>query len=242
LEGARVSFQVVILAGGMGTRIQSVAGNLPKALIPVAGQPFIRHQLELLQRNNLTKVLLLVGYRGDLIEHELGDGSSFGFDITFVHEQPNRLLGTGGAILNALDHLSDEFMVMYGDSYLPVDYQAMIRWYKTQKLPAVMSVFKNHGQWDSSNVRIANNHVIYYDKKAKPGDADYIDYGLSILTKDIMASYLQHSKPLDLAVILSELVSSHQLAAYEVTQRFYEIGKPEGLAELDTLLRKSKQV
>jgi len=235
-----VSFQVILLAGGMGTRIKSVAGNLPKALIPVAGRPFIRHQLELLRRNDLVNVLLLVGYRGDLIERELGDGSSIGFNITYVHEQPDRLLGTGGAILNALDHLADEFMIMYGDSYLPVDYQAMIQWYKSQKRPAVMSVFKNHGQWDSSNVRIGNDRVIYYDKKAKPGDADYIDYGLSILTKNIMRRYLQHPVPLDLAVILSDLVASDQLAAYEVTQRFYEIGKPEGLAELDALLRKSE--
>jgi len=241
LEGAGVSFQVIILAGGMGTRIKSVAGNLPKALIPVAGRPFIRHQLELLRRNQLTRVVLLVGYRGDLIECELGDGSSLGFDISYVHEKPDRLLGTGGAILNALDHLADEFMVMYGDSYLPVDYQAMIEWYKNQERPAVMSVFKNHGQWDASNVRIGEHRVVYYDKKAKPGDADYIDYGLSILTKDIMKQYLQHPMPLDLAVVLSDLVSSDKLAAYEVVQRFYEIGKPEGLSELDALLRESKQ-
>lgn len=232
--------QVVILAGGMGTRIQSVAGDLPKALIPVAGRPFIRHQLDLLRRHDLNRILLLVGYRGELIEKELGDGSSIGFEISYVHEQPGRLLGTGGAILNAYDRLAPEFMVMYGDSYLPVDYQAMIQWYRKQNLPAVMSVFRNSGQWDSSNVRIDGSRVDYYDKKAKPGDADYIDYGLSILTRDIMSQYRRHPMPLDLAVILSELVASRQLAAYEVTRRFYEIGKPSGLAELDALLKESK--
>jgi len=132
-------------------------------------------------------------------------------------------------------------MVMYGDSYLPVDYRAMIDWYTKQACPAVMSVFRNSGMWDSSNVRIKDQRVVYYDKKAKPGDADYIDYGLSILTRDIMERYVRHVLPLDLALILAELVASRQLAAYEVTQRFYEIGKPEGLAELDALLKESTQ-
>lgn len=233
-----MSMQVVILAGGMGTRIQSVAGDRPKALIDVAGKPFILHQFDLLKRCGLTRVLLLVGHRGDLIEAALGTGSAQGMEIEYVHEEPGRLLGTGGAILNAVEKLDDDFLVMYGDSYLPIDYGAMIKWREARGCPPVMSVFRNNGLWDSSNVRISDDKVIYYDKCAKPGDADYIDYGLSILTREIVLRYQTHPRPLDLAVVLSDLVAQGCLAAYEVTQRFYEIGKPAGLTELDELLRK----
>jgi len=234
-----MSMQVVILAGGMGTRIQSVAGNLPKAMIPVAGRPFILHQLDLLKRSGIDQVLLLVGYRGDMISDLLGDGSQLGFSIEYVHEKPDALLGTGGALVNAVDKLMPEFLLMYGDSYLPVDYRAMIEWYHNQQRPSVMSVYRNHGQWDASNVRIDGDYVVYYDKKAPPGSADFIDYGLSIFQRNIIASYRNHPMPLDLAVIQSDLVRAGQLAAYEVHDRFYEIGKPSGLAELDALLKES---
>lgn len=232
-----MSIQVVILAGGMGTRIKSVAGDLPKALIPVADKPFILHQFELLKKNGLTDVLLLTGYRGEMIEDVVGDGSEFGMHVDFVQEDPDSLLGTGGALLNAKDKLADAFMTLYGDSYLPVDYRAMAEWYQAQQRPAVMSVYFNRGQWDHSNVRIDGDRVAYYDKTAKEGEADYIDYGLSILTRDIVESYAEAPMPLDMAVILMDLVQKDKLAAYEVSQRFYEIGKPSGLEELDQLLR-----
>lgn len=235
-----MSMQVVILAGGMGTRISSVAGHLPKALIPVAGKPFLLHQFDLLKRNGLTRVLLLVGYRGDMIQECIGDGSSFGMEADILQENPDQLLGTGGALVNALDRIEDRFLLMYGDSYLPVDYRALVQWYGAQKRPAVMSVYRNAGQWDHSNVRIEGDRVSYYDKKAPAGAADYIDYGLSIFTKDILARYRGAPMPLDLAVVQSDLVKKDELAAYEVTQRFYEIGKPSGLAELDALLKESK--
>ena len=234
-----MSMQVVLLAGGMGTRIQSVAGDLPKALIPVAGKPFILHQLELLKRNGLDELLLLIGFRGDMIKDLLDDGTKYNVKITYVQENPNALLGTGGALVHALDHIAETFLLMYGDSYLPVDYQAMIRWYQQQPCPAVMSVFRNEGQWDASNVRIHDGRVVYYDKKAPPGAADFIDYGLSIFTRDTLAAYRTRAMPLDLAVVQSDLVQAGQLAAYEVKERFYEIGKPEGWRELDELLSKS---
>lgn len=233
--------QVVILAGGMGTRIQSVAGDLPKALIPVAGKPFVLHQLELLKRNGLNEILMLIGYRGEMIQELLGDGSAWNMHVDYVTEDPSALLGTGGALIHAKDKLAPEFMLMYGDSYLPVKYQAMLEWYRSRAVRAVMSVFRNHGQWDSSNVRINGDNVVYYNKKAKPGDADYIDYGLSIFRRDVLEAYLNHAPPLDLAVILSDLVQAGQLAAYEVNERFYEIGQPEGWRELDKMLSGADQ-
>lgn len=229
--------QVVILAGGMGTRIQSVAGNLPKALVPVANKPFVFHQLDLLREHGLKKILILAGYRSDMIKQALGDGSSTGFHIQIISENPDRLLGTGGALVNAIDHLDEAFMVMYGDSYLPVDYRQIIQWFQNQSRPAMMSVFHNAGQWDQSNVRVDGDRVAYYRKNAPAGSVDYIDYGLSIFRKDIIRRYQHAAMPLDMASIMYDLVDSRELAAYEVSQRFYEIGKPEGWAELDSLLK-----
>lgn len=229
--------QVVILAGGLGTRLQAVAPETPKAMVPVAGRPFIEHQLALLRRNGLCEVVLCIGHLGEQIENHVGDGARFDVSVRYAHEDPKRLMGTGGALLNAFDLLAEEFLLLYGDSYLPVDYQAMIAWNRHRRFPAVMSVFKNDGQWDSSNVRIEGDRVAFYSKKAKPGECDFIDYGLSLFRRDVIARHRGAALPLDLASIQGDLVARRELGACLMTERFYEIGKPEGLAELDAHLR-----
>lgn len=231
--------QIVLLAGGLGTRLKSVAPNTPKAMVPVAGRPFIEHQFELLQKNGLRDVVLCIGHFGEQIERHVSDGTRFGMNVRYAYEDPQKLMGTGGALLNAFELLAEEFLLMYGDSYLPVDFQAMIRWNQQRKFPAVMSVFKNDGQWDSSNVRVDGDRVGFYSKKARPGECDHIDYGLSIFRREVIARYRSATLPLDLAVVQGDLVASRELGAYAVTQRFYEIGKPEGLAELDAWLSRS---
>jgi NDP-sugar pyrophosphorylase family protein len=232
--------QIVILAGGLGTRLQSVAPNTPKAMVRVAGIPFIDHQLALLKRNGLEDILLCTGHFGEQIESHVGNGSSFGVRVQYSREQPDNLLGTGGALVNAVPFLREQFMLTYGDSYLPVDFQAMVDWYKNQRFPALMSVFKNDGLWDSSNARIGGDKVAYYSKTAVRGECDHIDYGLLIFTRETISRYSTHSLPLDLAQIQGDLVRSGEMGAYTVKERFYEIGKPEGLAELDSLLRASR--
>lgn len=229
--------QIVILAGGLGTRLQSVAPNTPKALVPVADIPFIDHQLTLLKRNGLEDILLCTGHFGEQIESHVGNGSSFGVRIQYSREQPDNLLGTGGALVNALPFLREQFMLTYGDSYLPVDFRAMVDRYKSQRFPALMSVFKNDGLWDSSNTRIDGDKVAYYSKTAVRGECDHIDYGLLIFSRETISRYSAHPLPLDLAQIQGDLVRSGEMGAYTVKERFYEIGKPEGLAELDALLR-----
>jgi NDP-sugar pyrophosphorylase family protein len=229
--------QIVILAGGLGTRLQSVAPNTPKAMVPVAGIPFIEHQLTLLKKNGLEEVLLCTGHFGEQIESHVRDGSSFGMKVLYSREDPRNLLGTGGALVNAFPHLQEHFMLMYGDSYLPVDFQSMLTWYKKHHFPALMSVFKNEGLWDRSNVRIAGDRIAYYSKTALEGECDHIDYGLLIFKKETIASYVSHLLPLDLAQIQSDLVKDGEMGSYPVTERFYEIGKPQGLNELDVLLR-----
>lgn len=232
--------QVVILAGGLGTRIQSVAAHIPKSLIPVAGQPFVVQQLALLKRNGLSEVLMCVGHLGEQIVDYVGDGHQWGMRVAYSFDEPGRLLGTGGALLRAAPLLQDAFMVLYGDSYLPTDYQAIIQAFMRRGAGALMCVFKNHGRWDASNVRVEHDQVVFYSKQAQPGEVEYIDYGISVFKKSVLMAYAAHAVPLDLQVILQDQVRAHALAAFEVHERFYEIGKPAGLRECEEfILRQS---
>lgn len=234
-----MAMQMVILAGGLGTRLRSVAPDTPKILVPVAGRPFVEHQFALLRRSGIFRVLLCVGHLGDRVEAAVGDGSRWGIQVSYAHENPSRLLGTGGALLNAWPQLEETFLVMYGDSYLPVDYAAFAAWFSGTRYAAAMTVFRNEGRWDPSNTRIEGDRVTFYSKKAAPGEAPYIDYGLSAYRRATLEAYRSQPLPLDLAKVQRDLVEVGRLGAFEVFERFYEVGKPEGLAELDARLNES---
>lgn len=233
--------QVVILGGGLGTRISAVAHGRPKSLIPVAGRPFIDWQFELLSAAGVKRVLLCLGYGGEQIRDHVADGVKWGLEVAYSWDPPTGLLGTGGALVNALPLLAEEFMVLYGDSYLPTDYGAVQRYFYEHDCLALMTVFKNLGQWDSSNTRIAAGKVTFYSKKAKPGEADYIDYGLTLWRRSVLEGYARHPLPMDLAVVQAGEVAKGRLWAFEVRERFYEIGKPAGLQELEQYLLSRKR-
>lgn len=228
--------QVVILAGGLGTRLRSVAAGTPKSLVPVAGRPFIDHQLDLLARHDLRDVLLCVGHLGEMIEDHVGEGSRFGLAVRYSREDPGTLLGTGGALLKALPQLDRTFLVLYGDAYLPTDYRAVVRAFEAGPDPVMMCVYRNENRWDRSNVRVAGDRVVFYSKSAGPGAADCIDYGLSAYRRSVLEAFADAALPLDLALVQQEMVRRGAMGAFVVRDRFYEIGKPEGLAELDALL------
>lgn len=228
--------QVVILAGGLGRRIQGVAGGLPKSLIPVRGRPFIDHQLELLARCELRDILLCIGHLGEQIIAHLDDGHRLGMRVAYSREDPDRLLGTGGALVRALPLLKERFLVLYGDSYLPVDFRAFANAFAESGRPGMMSVYRNQNQWDRSNVRAEAGRVVYYNKQAPDGAADSIDYGLNAFTRETIEAYEQTPLPLDLSRILGDLVARQALAAWPAPDRFYEIGKPEGLRDLEERL------
>jgi NDP-sugar pyrophosphorylase family protein len=229
--------QVVIIAGGLGTRLKAVAPDLPKALVPVAGKPFVERQFELLGKHGLPDVLLCVGHFAGKIEKHVGDGSRFGMRVKYSYEDPAQLLGTGGALINALPLLHDSFFTLYGDSYLPTDYRAIARAFEAGGRKAMMCVYRNEGKWDKSNARVEGDRVVFYSKAAKPGDADCIDYGLSAYRKSVIQAYREVALPLDLARVQEDLVLRGEMGAFVAPDRFYEIGKPEGLAELEAALR-----
>jgi NDP-sugar pyrophosphorylase family protein len=235
MSGTFGNWPVAILAGGLATRLRPTTETIPKALIPVAGQPFLAHQLRLLQNTGLRKVVLCVGYRGEMIEQEFGDGRNYGVKLSYSFDGPE-LLGTGGALKKAQPLLGQTFFVLYGDSYLPIDYAAPARAFIASGKLGLMTVFRNEGRWDTSNVRFQEGAIKSYSKKERTPEMQHIDYGLGILDANAFAAW-PDGKTFDLADVYRDLVSRDELAGFEVEKRFYEVGSPEGLAELDAMLR-----
>ena len=226
---------VAILAGGLATRLRPMTEKIPKALVAVAGQPFLAHQLRLLRLAGIRKVVLCVSYRGEMIEQEFGDGGSFGVELSYAFDGP-KLLGTGGALKKALPLLGDRFLVLYGDSYLPIDYAAVARSFAGSGKPGLMTVFRNENRWEPSNVWFEGGEIKRYDKRKLMPEMKHIDYGLGVLHSEALLPW-PNGTPFDLVDVYQDLIGKRQLAGYEIDRRFYEIGSPQGLAELDSLLR-----
>ena len=226
---------VAVIAGGLATRLRPITEKVPKLLIEVAGEPFFSHQLRLLKNAGLTRIVLCVGHLGEMIAAEYGDGRKWGVHITYSFDGP-KLLGTGGALIRALPLLGDAFYVLYGDSYLPVDYLEVGRAFLATGKAGLMTVYENHGRFDASNVWFAGGQIKVYDKQSKVPEMHYIDYGLGLLHACALDGW-PRDEAVDLAAVYGRLVANRELAGYEVKQRFYEIGSPTGLQELDELLR-----
>ena len=223
---------VAILAGGLATRMRPLTETIPKALLNVANEPFIFHQLRLLRRIEIQDVVLCVGYLGEQIKAVVGDGSSFGMNVTYSSDWPE-LRGTGGALKKALPLLGEHFMVLYGDSYLDIPYTEVTETFIRSGQPALMTVYRNANQHDTSNVIYRNGRIEVYDKRHYIPEMDYIDYGLGCLSASL---FLAQPNSFDLADIYSALATQGKLVGYEVHSRFYEIGSPAGLCELNLLL------
>src|ERR1700723_1717774 len=222
---------VAILAGGLATRLGSLTEKIPKSLIPIDGEPFVAHQLRLLERNGIQHVILCVGHLGEQIERTVGDGGAFGVEVTYSYDGA-MLLGTAGAIRAALPKLEESFFVMYGDSYLACDYAGVEReFFRSTKL-GLMTVFRNDGQWDASNVEFEEGSILAYSKKNRTARMRYIDYGLGVFHAEVFA----RTRATDLADVYAELLQNGDLAAVEVRKRFYEIGSPAGLKEMTSFL------
>ncbi|NTW16255.1 MAG: NTP transferase domain-containing protein [Syntrophaceae bacterium] len=230
-------YPVVILAGGLATRLRPITEKIPKAMVEVGKQPFIYHQLRLLSSHGIYRAIISAWYHGDMIRNYVGDGSQFGMDVDYVSDGDTPL-GTGGAIRKALPLLVSPFFVLYGDSYLPCDYAAIQAYFTARNQPALMTVFRNLGKWDTSNVEMADGRVIQYDKKNRSLRMEHIDYGLGLFAPTVF-DHLQEGQSADLAEIYQQLVVEKRLLAYDVPERFYEIGSFEGLRELDNLLTRN---
>jgi NDP-sugar pyrophosphorylase family protein len=228
-----------VLAGGLGTRLGALAADRPKALVEVAGEPFIAHQLRLLAAKGVRRAVLCVGHHGAALRDFVGDGSRYGLETAFSEDGPTPL-GTGGALKKALPLLGPAFWVTYGDAYLDTDYAAVLRRFEDARPKALMTVYRNEGRWVPSNARLEGGRVAVYDKADRSGTLRHVDYGLLLLTPAALAG-LPDGAPADLAGALKGLAAAGELLGFEVAERFYEVGTPEGLARTAERLKELKR-
>lgn len=236
--------QCLILAGGIGSRIQSLTQSIPKSLVPIEKVPFLHYQLSQLRDNGIRKVVLCTGYKGEQIRDYVGDGRTWNLEVSFS-EEGDRLLGTAGAIRLALEEglLEQRFFVLYGDSFLPIDFKNVWQNFLNRNSSALMTVLRNNGKWDSSNVCYKDGKVLLYNKYylgAKENFMEYIDYGLSILKREKLGA-IPAGKKADLADYFHYLSKTGELSGYEVGERFYEIGSMGGLEAFKQYVRSQER-
>ena len=227
---------VALLAGGLATRLRPITETIPKALVDIDGRPFIDHQLDLLRRNGIRRVVMCLGYLGQMVEQHCGDGSSHGMELAYSYDG-EKLMGTGGAIRRAadkglLDNSPDDVLwVMYGDSYMDIDYPAVLTAFgRAPGALGLMTVLRNENQWDTSNVVFRDGKLLRYEKKNRTPEMNYIDYGVGLLRRGAV-DRIPTDRPFDLAELYTALVNDGQMIGYEVYNRFYEIGTPPALEE-----------
>ena len=226
--------QMVILVGGLGTRLRPLTERLPKCMVAVNGKPFLEHQIGLFRRHGIRDIVLCAGYLGEAILEYFGDGHRFGVHLSYSWEQ-DRLLGTAGALKRAEPLLDHDFFVTYGDSYLLLDYREIMRGFRQFDCLAMMVVYHNGNRLEPSNVRVKDNLVITYDKERQGEGMAYINEGLSVLRRRALR-LVPEGVPYSQEEFYQELIRRGQLLAYETPQRFYEIGSPRGLAEFRQLM------
>ena len=229
-----MSLPVAILAGGLGTRMRPHTERIPKVLLEVAGEPFAVHQIKLLARHGVRRIVFCVGCMGDQVQAALGDGQRWGVHLDYIFDGPT-LLGTGGALRNALPKLGGSFFVLYGDSYLDCDFAAVGKAFLSSGKLGLMTVVRNKNRWDTSNVVLASGVIVRYDKRNLSPEMEHIDYGLGLLRANVFDAYPPNSS-FDLVAVYQDLIAKGQLAGYEMSSRFYEIGSPAGLEETRRLL------
>ena len=231
--------QAVILAGGLGTRLWPITRDIPKPMVPVAGKPYLEHQISLLGRQSIDDIVLLTGYLGDQIEDHFGDGSRFGLRIRYSREsQP---IGTGGALRLARPLLDDDFLVIYGDSYLPMEYRTVVDdLHASGALGVVVAYRDRSGETNvPPNIALDNDGwVARYEKGATPdSELVYIDAGVLALNRSVL-DLMPADGPVSLEQqIFPQLIARRILHGMPVDQRFYDAGTPERLRVIEEFLR-----
>lgn len=233
-----VSRQVVILAGGLATRMYPRTRDIPKFLLPILGRPFGHRLLEKLAASGFTDVVLCTGHLGETIRESIGDGRVFGLRVVISDEGPTRL-GTAGALRHALAELRATFLVTYGDSYLPFDYASPLDDLETHSdALGTMSVFHNQDRWDTSNCEVTDIKVVRYEKRPAGSARDeklaYIDYGAIALRREVVEAFPEGAS--DLSIVQRDLAQAGKLRALVAADRFHEIGSEAGLRDLETYL------
>lgn len=230
---------LVLLAGGLATRLKPVTETIPKSMIEVAGKPFIEHQLILIKKNGISNVIICAGKFGEIIQEFTDRNNSFDLNIKYSFDG-SKLLGTGGAVLKALEVAGENFFVMYGDSYLTAEFREIGNYFISNDANGLMTVYRNENKFDKSNVEYSDGKIIRYDKKSADDKMKFIDYGLGIFNRSAFNEF-KDQDVFDLERVYQSLLLKDQLTGYEVKERFYEIGSFEGLEETRKILSSKQQ-
>ena len=233
-----MKLSLAILAGGLSKRLGQKTANNPKALTDVAGKPFISRQLNYLSNQGIKDIVICTAHLGNQIKDYVGDGSRYNLKVLYS-DDGDKLLGTGGSIKKASQILGENFFILYGDSFLPINFSLVEKAYFQQKKPVLMTVFKNNGHWDKSNAYFKNKCVIYNKQNPKK-DMDYIDYGLSVVNNSIFDNF-SYNNNFDIDVVFENLSNNGLLAGFEVQKRFYEIGSINGLSDTIEFFKKMEK-
>ena len=225
------------MAGGLATRLGELARNQPKSMLSIRGKTFLEYQLELLRGGGIRNIVMCVGHMGEQIERHFQGGKGYGVNIRYSFEEG--LLGTAGALKKAAPLLEDVFFTMYGDSYLSLDLLAAMRYFKSQNKLAQMTVYKNYDRYGRSNTAVEGNLVKRYSKKEKNEDMVYIDYGANIFKREVLGM-IPENQSYSLDNLFTRLIEMEELLAFEVKERFYEIGSPQGLNEFEEYIKGTK--
>ncbi len=230
-----MTIPVAILAGGLAKRLKKNTLNKPKALIDIAGKPFISRQLSYLSNQNIKNIVICTAHLGNQIKNYVGDGSKYNLKESYS-DDGDKLLGTGGSLKKASRILGENFFILYGDSFLPINFSLVEKAYFRQKKPALMTVFKNNDHGDKSNVYFKNKCVLY-NKKNPQKNMNYIDYGLNVVRSSIFYNF-PSNKTFDLSDVFEDLSKKSLLAGLEIYERFYEIGSINGLNDTIDFFKK----
>lgn len=231
--------QIVILCGGLATRLYPLTKKIPKSMVRIGGKPFLECQLDLIKKNGISDVVLCVGYKGNQIRKYFGNGKKWGLRIKYSSDG-KRLLGTGGALKKAEPLLEDTFLVMWGDSYLPFNFKKAIKFFEKFDKLGMMTVYRNEDKIEPSNVEVKGNLVKTYSKKRKTKKMKYIDYGLRIFRREVL-KYIPKNQVYDLSKLDQLLIRQKQLLAYPAEKRFYQIGTFKGLEEFCNYIKNKRR-
>jgi len=227
--------QAVILAGGLGMRLRPITETVPKPMVEVAGVPYLEHQIRMLARQEIRDIVMLTGYLGEQIETYFGSGSRL--DVSMRYSKEPEPLGTAGALRLAEPLLREEFLVIYGDSYLPIDYRPILHLLNISGVTGVVTVYDNRLGDTSvkSNIALDSHQSItaYAKDSAASLPLEYVDAGVLAFRREIVNLIPPQQNVALEQEILPLLISRKALRGYITAQRFYDIGTLERIQSIE---------
>lgn len=227
------------MAGGLATRLRPLTNDIPKSLILIQGKPFLQYQIELLTRYDIKDIVLCVAYMGKKIEDYFGDGNKFGVKITYSYEK-NKLLGTGGALKLVEPYLNENFFLLWGDSYVRLNYKEMHDFHlkNTNDFDVTIAIFYNIRNYDKSNIIYERGRIKKYEKNSKD-EMKYIDAGIMVFNKKILKR-IPSGKVFQIEDLFHKLAKEEKLKPFLIKKRYYEIGSLKGLNQFKKFVKRNQ--